>query len=37
MSCSVPKYAYDLYVLKERGIDVAANDFTAIVHFRGSW
>ena len=31
------KYEYDLSVLKARGIDVAANDFTALVHFRGSW
>ena len=31
------KYAYDLPALKARGIDVAASDFTAVVHFRGSW
>ena len=31
------EYEYDLSVLKARGIDVGANDFTALVHFRGSW
>ena len=36
-SRALVKYAYDLSVLKARGIDVAANDFTALVHFRGTW
>eukprot|EP00959_Pyramimonas_sp_CCMP1952_P202091 4225825-Pyramimonas_sp.AAC.1 len=33
----LPKYAYDLSVLEAAGIDIAANEFTALVHFRGSW
>jgi len=30
-------FGYDLAKLKEVGIDIAANDYTALVHFRGSW
>ena len=37
MASRVLKYACDLSVLKARGIDVAASNFTALVHFRGSW
>ena len=34
---SAHKYAYDTSVLKAAGIDIAANNFTAMLHFRGSW
>jgi len=37
MASRLLKYAYDLSALKALGIDVAASDFTALVHFRGSW
>jgi hypothetical protein len=30
-------YAADLAALKTAGIDVAANEFTVLVHFRGTW
>eukprot|EP00966_Prymnesium_polylepis_P329997 7385673-Prymnesium_polylepis.4 len=30
-------YAYATEALKAAGIDIAANDFTAMVYFRGSW
>jgi len=36
-SSGLPEYAYDPAVLKAAGIDIAANEFTAIVHFRGTW
>ena len=37
MISRVLKYAFNLLVLKARGIDVAANNITALVHFSGMW